>query len=85
MRVPKARWLHSTHVQFLYVRRIHCPWALRPTIRVSVFDPKFLFLAPSLQLGTEFVPYTVIIFSSIIYINVQRTDQEVMIGEQLVY
>ena len=58
MRLPKARWLHSTHVQFLYVRRIHRPWALRPTIRVSVLDPKFLWLSPSLQLGTEFDPHT---------------------------
>jgi hypothetical protein len=67
------------------VRRIHRPWALRPTIRVSVLDPKFLLLAPSLQLVTEFDPYTVIIFSSIIYVNVQRNDPEVIIGEQLVY
>jgi len=52
---------------------------------VSVLDPKFLLSAPSLQLGTEFDPYTVIIFSSIIYVNVQRNDPEVIIGEQLVY
>jgi hypothetical protein len=38
---PWARRLHSTHVQFLYVHRIHRPWALRPAIRMSVLDPKF--------------------------------------------
>ena len=53
IRVPKARWLHSTYVQFLYVRRIHRPWASCPAIRMSVLDPKFLLLESSLQLGTR--------------------------------